>query len=197
MLSGKSTLLAIFLRLLDPTTGTIRIDGYDIGIVPRNTLRNRVLCLPQDPLLFPGTFRFNLDPEDHTKSVTEMGSVLKKLKLWDLIQKLGGLDAYMTPESLSHGEQQLLVLSRAILKKRTSSVQRSILILDEATSNLDASSELAIHEAIQEEFKNDTVISVAHRLDTLKDMDMVLLLENGKIAKIGQPAEVIPSSSQC
>jgi ABC-type multidrug transport system fused ATPase/permease subunit len=197
VLSGKSTLLAIFLRLLDPTTGTIRIDGYDIGIVPRNTLRNRVLCLPQDPLLFPGTFRFNLDPEDHTKSVTEMGSVLKKLKLWDLIQKLGGLDAYMTPESLSHGEQQLLVLSRAILKKRTSSVQRSILILDEATSNLDASSELAIHEAIQEEFKNDTVISVAHRLDTLKDMDMVLLLENGKIAKIGQPAEVIPSSSQC
>ena len=103
----------------------------------------------------------------------------------------------MTPESLSHGEQQLLVLSRAILKRRAPSVQRSILILDEATSNLDASSELAIHKAVQEEFKNDTVISVAHRLDTLKDMDMVILLENGKIAKIGQPAEVISSALEC
>jgi ATP-binding cassette, subfamily C (CFTR/MRP), member 1 len=160
-------------------------------------VRSRLLCLPQDPLLFPGSFKFNLDPEGHTKSVTEMEAALKKVRLWELVEKRGGLDTDVTPESLSHGEQQLLVLGRAILQKRTSGGKRHILILDEATSNLDASSEMVIHEAVREEFENDTVISVAHRLDALKNMDTVVLLEKGKIVKTEKPAEVIHSTSDC
>jgi ATP-binding cassette subfamily C (CFTR/MRP) protein 1 len=186
-------LLATFLRLLDPDQGAIRIDGCDIGEFPRNTVRSKLLCLPQDPLLFPGSFKFNLDPEDRTKSSAEMEAALKKVRLWEVVENQGGLDADMVPESLSHGEQQLLVLGRAILRKRASSGERHILLLDEATSNLDESSAMAIHEAIREEFETDTVISVAHRLDALKDMDKVVVLEKGKLVRIGKPREVVHS----
>jgi ATP-binding cassette subfamily C (CFTR/MRP) protein 1 len=173
----------------------VRIDGYNICDIPRNTVRNRLICLPQDPLLFPGTFKLNLDPEGRTNSVTEMEATLQKVRLWDLVQRQGGLDADITPESLSHGEQQLLVLGRAILQKQTSS-GRCILILDEATSNLDESSEMTIRTLVQDEFKYDTVISVAHRLDTLKDMDRVVLLKQGKIVRNGMPLEVIRLASE-
>jgi ATP-binding cassette subfamily C (CFTR/MRP) protein 1 len=120
-----------------------------------------------------------------------MEAVLKKVRLWDLISKQGGLDAEIAPESLSHGEQQLMELGRAVLQKRASRGKRCILILDEATSNLDANSEAAIHGVVQEEFKHDTVNSVAHRLDALKDMDQVILLDAGVITKFGPPSEVI------
>ena len=123
-----------------------------------------------------------------------MKAVLKSVRLWELVEKQGGLDADITPKALSHGEQQILVLGRAILRKRASNGKRHILILDETTSNLDASSEMAIHEAVREEFENDTVISVAHRVDALQNMDTVILLEKGKIVKTGKPADVIHST---
>jgi ATP-binding cassette subfamily C (CFTR/MRP) protein 1 len=171
------------------------IDGYDICDIPRNTVRNRLICLPQDPLFFPGTFKFNLDPEGRTKSINQIETTLQKAGLWDLVERQGGLDAEMTPDSLSHGEQQLLVLGRAILHKQASS-GRCILILDEATSNSDISSEMVVRTLVQEEFKYDTVISVAHRLDILKDMDRVILLDKGKIVKYGSPIEVIHLASE-
>jgi ATP-binding cassette subfamily C (CFTR/MRP) protein 1 len=124
-----------------------------------------------------------------------MEEVLQKVRLWDLILKQGGLDSEIAPELMSHGEQQLLILGRAVLQKCASHRKRYVLILDEATSNLDASSEAAIHKVVEDEFKHDTVhdtvISVAHRLDTLRDMDKVILLEGGRITKIGPPSEVI------
>jgi ABC-type multidrug transport system fused ATPase/permease subunit len=188
--SGKSTFLSILLRLLDPTTGEIIVDGVDLGTLSRNSVRERLICLPQDPLLLPGTFEFNLNPEGKIKDAVQIEEVLKKVQMWNIVKGKGGLDAELDLESLSHGEQQLFALARAILKKQTTSSQR-ILVLDEATSNLDAGTEAIIQGVIQEEFKDDTVIAVAHRLDTLRDFDTIVVLDKGVVSKFGPPTEVI------
>jgi len=139
----------------------------------------------------PDTIRFNLDPESKMRSANEMDDILRQAKLWEFIAKKGGLDATIDAGTLSLGEQQLLALGRAVLRKRCSTAERDILILDEATSSLDSASEAAIHEVISKEFGHNTVISVAHRLEVLKDVDVVLLLENGRVAKTGLPEMVI------
>ncbi|KAF2671106.1 P-loop containing nucleoside triphosphate hydrolase protein [Microthyrium microscopicum] len=187
--SGKSTLLSSFLRLIDPESGTITIDGIDISRVDRNVVRDRLICLPQDALVFPGTFRFNLDPEDRSNDPVAMAEVLKSVRLWTLVEKRGGLDADLKPESLSHGEQQLLALARAILRKQIAK-GKCILILDEATSNLDEASEVIVQKVINEEFKDITVITVAHRLDTIKEADAVLMLDKGEVVRVGPPKEI-------
>lgn len=183
--------MSVLLRLLDPLKGTVSIGGQDISKVPRNVVRSGLICLPQDPLLFPDTFLVNLDPRSEMISVSDIESILKRVQLWGLVQDRGGLDSTIVPESLSHGEQQLLALGQAILRKRTLKGERCILILDEATSNLDLASEKIFHQVVREEFKNDTVITVAHRLETLKDNDLILVLEKGRVSKIGTPTEVL------
>jgi ATP-binding cassette subfamily C (CFTR/MRP) protein 1 len=182
-------LLSSFLRLIDPTEGSVIVDGIDISTIERNTVRDRIICLPQDALVFPGSFRFNLDPEDRVTEVGSIEEVLKSVALWPLVEGRGGIEADLKPESMSHGEQQLLALARAILRKRVAK-GRCILILDEATSNLDSASEAIVQKVVKEEFKDNTVITVAHRLDTIKDADGVLLLEKGEVVKVGSPAEV-------
>jgi ATP-binding cassette subfamily C (CFTR/MRP) protein 1 len=190
--SGKSTLLSSFLRLIDPSEGRIIVDGLDLDHVARNTVRDRLICLPQDALVFPGTFKFNLDPEDRCPKAEEMMiAALKSVGLWNLVETRGGVDAELKPESLSHGEQQLLALSRAILRKRVHG-GKCILVLDEATSNLDSAAEAVVQKVVKEEFAENTVITVAHRLDTIKDADRVLMLDKGEVVKLGTPAEVWP-----
>jgi len=103
--SGKSTFLSVLLRLLDSTDGTIIIDGIDITTLPRNFVRERLICLPQDPLLMSGTFEFNLNPQKCLVDQEVMESALQKVRLWDLVNKRGGLKTEFQPESLSHGEQ--------------------------------------------------------------------------------------------
>jgi ATP-binding cassette subfamily C (CFTR/MRP) protein 1 len=172
--------------------GKIRVDGVDLSQVSRNTVRDRLICLPQDALVFPGSFHFNLDPEDRCPNAEEMMTVaLKSVGLWALVEGRGGLEADLKPESLSHGEQQLLALARAILRKRVHA-GKCILVLDEATSNLDSVSEGVVQKVIKEEFAENTVITVAHRLDTIKDADLVLMLDRGEVVKLGTPAEVWP-----
>lgn len=188
--SGKSTFLSILLRLLDPTDGTIAIDGTDITTLPKNFVRERLICLPQDPLLMAGTFEFNLNPQDRPLDKKVMESALRQVRLWDLVFKRGGLKTEFQPESLSHGEQQLLALARAIVRKRLAN-GRCILVLDEATSNLDSVTEEVVQEVIRKEFRDNTVITVAHRLDTLKYCDLVLVLADGSIVRSGRPEDVI------
>lgn len=190
--SGKSTLLSSFLRLIDPSEGRIVVDGYDLNHVNRNTVRDRLICLPQDALVFPGTFKFNLDPEDRCPKAEEMmTAALKSVGLWTLVEARGGVDTELKPESLSHGEQQLLALSRAILRRRVHG-GKCILVLDEATSNLDSAAEAVVQKVVREEFAENTVITVAHRLDTIKDADRVLMLDKGEVVKVGAPLEVWP-----
>jgi ABC-type multidrug transport system fused ATPase/permease subunit len=175
---------------VDPNNGTIFIDGVDISKVRRNTVRERLICLPQDPLIFPGTFRFNLDPTSKVSEDNVLIDVLKVVCLWTLVTKRGGLSAELKMESLSHGEQQLLALARAIVRKQIAG-SHCILVLDEATSNLDRETETLIQTVIKKEFKNNTVITVAHRLETVAESDYIVMLEKGKVTKIGPPAEVL------
>ncbi|KAF2427511.1 P-loop containing nucleoside triphosphate hydrolase protein [Tothia fuscella] len=188
--SGKSTLLSSLLRLIDPSEGAILIDGVDIAKVPRAVVRDRLICLPQDALVFPGTFKFNLDPIDRIKDDSAITAVLKRVHLLDLVEKRGGITSELKADTLSHGEQQLLALARAILRKQAAS-GKCILVLDEATSNLDLATEALIQEVIKNEFQQTTVIMVAHRLETVREVDAILMLEKGEISKIGTPAEVL------
>jgi ATP-binding cassette, subfamily C (CFTR/MRP), member 1 len=184
----------VLLRLHDPTGGAILIDGIDISTIPRNLVRERLICLPQDALLMSGSFEHNLNPQDILLEDKVMESALQQVCLWDLVTKRGGLKTEFQPESLSHGEQQLLALARAIVRKKLAG-GRCILVLDEAMSNLDAASEAVVQEVIRKEFKDNTMITVAHRLDTLKYCDVVLLLAEGKVVKMGRPDEVIAAGS--
>jgi ABC-type multidrug transport system fused ATPase/permease subunit len=118
-----------------------------------------------------------------------MVAALESVGLWALVDRRGGLKTELKPESLSHGEQQLLALARAILRKQIAK-GNCILVLDEATSNLDAATEAVVQKVIHEDFRDNTVITVAHRLNTIKDADLVLMLERGEIVQIGTPAEI-------
>lgn len=149
-----------------------------------------MICLPQDPLIFPGSFRFNLDPISKISEDNPLIDVLKVVGLWTLITKRGGLAADLKLDSLSHGEQQLLALARAIVRKQLAG-SHCILVLDEATSNLDKETEALIQAVIRQEFKDNTVITVAHRLETVIESDYIVLLEKGEISKIGPPADVL------
>jgi ATP-binding cassette subfamily C (CFTR/MRP) protein 1 len=175
---------------VDPSDGEILIDGVNIGDVPRNVVRERLICLPQDALIFPGTFRFNLDPQSRVSEDASLVEVLMRVGLWTLVEKRGGLDGVLETGSLSHGEQQLLALGRAILRKQVVA-GRCILILDEATSNLDSATEAVIQDVIRKDFEANTVITVAHRLDTVREADFIVLLDKGEVVKIGPPAEVL------
>jgi ATP-binding cassette, subfamily C (CFTR/MRP), member 1 len=118
-----------------------------------------------------------------------MVAALKSVGLWALVERRGGLETDLKPESLSHGEQQLLALARAILRKQIAK-GNCILVLDEATSNLDSATEAVVQKVIHEDFRDNTVITVAHRLNTIKDADLVLMLERGEVVQMGTPDEV-------
>jgi ATP-binding cassette subfamily C (CFTR/MRP) protein 1 len=193
--SGKSTFLSVLLRLLDPTEGSVLIDGIDISTLPRNFVRERLICLPQDPWIMSGTFEFNLNPGGVTLDPKVLESALQQVQLWDLVIKRGGVHTEFQPEALSHGEQQLLALARAIVRKQLAGGW-CILVLDEATSNLDAKTEAVVQNVLQNEFENQTVITVAHRLDTLKHCDLVVELGEGRVVKIGSPSYVNPTRKE-
>jgi ABC-type multidrug transport system fused ATPase/permease subunit len=196
--SGKSSLLATLLKMVD-YTGTIRIDDVDIANISTGELRSRLNVISQHPRLFPGTFRSNLIlPNQQTTSSNaaarrlpptdeEIINVLERLSLWETIQKFGTLDTDVGNISLSLGQQQLVCLARAILRKSES----RILILDEAMSAVDRETERMMVEALEREFAEHTVLSVVHRLDTIRNYDTLLVLDMGKIVKFGSPEDLI------
>ncbi|KAJ9195019.1 hypothetical protein DTO164E3_7003 [Paecilomyces variotii] len=187
--SGKSTLLSILLRLQDIKTGTILIDDIDIVTIPRNLLRSRLIAIPQDPFILPGSIRFNADPMG-TATDEEIISALTKVHLSKLLEsRSGGLDADLTEQTLSHGEQQLFALSRAILRRGKGGAGR-ILILDEATSSMDVETDRLIQEVIRTEFSGYTILCVAHRMETIRDSDKIALLDGGRLVRFGPPDEL-------
>lgn len=163
----------------------------DITQIPRATVRDRLICIPQDPLLFPKSFQFNLDPNEQFSDPQALINVLQLVGLWNLVSERGGLSTIVELGSLSQGEQQLLVLARAILRKRAAGGAQCILVLDEATSSVDSATEDRIMAIVKEEFKENTIVMVAHRLDLIRDSDVVVVLENGRVLKSGLPEEVL------
>jgi ATP-binding cassette, subfamily C (CFTR/MRP), member 1 len=182
--SGKSSLLSVLLRILDMESGTITIDGVDLQVIPREIIRSRLVTIPQDPFIFSGSVRLNADPTSSSSDELIIAA-LTKVGLWSILSERGGLDAEMTANPLSQGEQQIFCLARAMLK-----TQCGVLVLDEATSNVDTETDQLMQRLIREEFRGYTIITVAHRLDTILDSDRIVVLNSGRIVEVGTPEEL-------
>lgn len=189
--AGKSSLMAALLRLSEPSGGRIRIDGVDIAQIDLSVLRGRIEMIPQDPHLFEGTIRSNIDPEvEHGDE--EIRAVLRRVHAYDLVDRLpGGLDEPIRSggTNLSSGQRQLLCVARALLRRAR------ILLLDEATSSVDHETAGLILQAISEAFRGCTVITIAHRLQTVMDSDRILVMDAGRVREIDTPAALLADES--
>ncbi|VUC23924.1 unnamed protein product [Clonostachys rosea] len=185
--SGKSSFVATLLRLMDVSHGTISIDGVDVSSIRPNVVRKRLLTLPQDALVLPGSIRLNLDPErEATNSI-----LMQSLEDVHLATHIGsiGLDGEIPSDFLSHGQKQLLALARALVKKRTRGGR--ILVLDEAMSSVDAESDAIMQSVVREAFSDCTVIAVVHRIKTILDFGMAAVLDRGEVVELGRPADLV------
>ncbi|KAF8849622.1 putative multidrug resistance protein MDR [Acephala macrosclerotiorum] len=182
--SGKSSLLLTILRLLETPTGSLYIDGLDLSSIPVNTTRSRLTTLPQDPVKLPGTVRDNLDPFKSIKSDDDLVSALTKVNMYDAITTRGGLDVEFDTLSLSHGQQQLFCLARTLLHKS------KVVLMDEATSSVDQQTDEEVQKALKSEFADCTVLAVAHRLETIGNSDVVVVVDQGRIVEVGNPQKL-------
>ncbi|XP_042502538.1 ABC transporter C family member 3-like [Macadamia integrifolia] len=189
--SGKSTLVQALFRMLEPTAGQICIDGINIATIGLHDLRSRLSIIPQDPTMFEGTLRSNLDPlEEYTDE--EIWEALDKCQLGDEIRKKEGkLDSAVTEngENWSMGQRQLICLGRVLLKRS------KVLILDEATASVDTATDYLIQQILRKHFSESTVITIAHRITSILDIDMVLLLDNGLIIEYDSPTKLLEIKS--
>ncbi|CBI16747.3 unnamed protein product, partial [Vitis vinifera] len=185
--SGKSTLIQAIFRIVEPREGSIIIDGVDISKIGLHDLRSRLSIIPQDPAMFEGTVRGNLDPLDQHPD-GQVWEALDKCQLGDLVRaKEEKLDSSVVEngENWSVGQRQLVCLGRALLKRS------SILVLDEATASVDSATDGVIQKIISQEFKDRTVVTIAHRIHTVIDSDLVLVLSEGRIAEYDTPAKLL------
>ncbi|KEH16403.1 putative xenobiotic-transporting ATPase [Medicago truncatula] len=184
---GKSTLISALFRLVEPAGGKIIIDGIDITSIGLHDLRSRLGIIPQDPILFTGTVRYNLDPlSEHTDQ--EIWEVLGKCQLREVVQgKEEGLNSSVLEDgsNWSMGQRQLFCLGRALLRRSR------ILVLDEATASIDNSTDLILQKNIRVEFADCTVITVAHRIPTVMDCNMVLAISDGELAEYDEPTNLM------
>ncbi|XP_052568818.1 ATP-binding cassette sub-family C member 2 isoform X1 [Peromyscus californicus insignis] len=185
--AGKSSLTNCLFRILESAGGQIIVDGVDIASIGLHDLRGKLTIIPQDPILFSGSLRMNLDP--FNKHSDE--EIWKALELAHLKSFVEGLQLGLYHEvaeggdNLSIGQRQLLCLGRAVLRKS------KILVLDEATAAVDLGTDNLIQTTIRNEFSDCTVITIAHRLHTIMDSDKIMVLDNGKIVEYGSPEELL------
>lgn len=185
--AGKSSLTNSLFRILEAAGGQITIDGVDIASIGLHDLREKLTIIPQDPILFSGSLRMNLDPFNNY-SDEEIWKALELAHLKSFVANLQlGLSHEVTEagDNLSIGQRQLLCLARALLRKS------KILIMDEATAAVDLETDRLIQMTIQKEFSHCTTITIAHRLHTIMDSNKVMVLDHGKIVEYGSPEELL------
>ncbi|KAK8945563.1 ABC transporter C family member 9 [Platanthera guangdongensis] len=185
--SGKSTLIQALFRIVEPREGHIIIDGVDICKIGLHDLRCRLSIIPQDPTLFEGTIRGNLDPLKQY-SDQRIWEVLEKCQLGEVIRSNNKkLDSTVVEngENWSVGQRQLFCLGRTLLKRS------SILVLDEATASVDSATDGIIQATIRHEFNDCTVVTIAHRIHTVIDSDLILVLSDGKVLEYDTPAKLL------
>lgn len=189
--AGKSSLTLSIFRILEASNGKILIDKHDISKIGLQKLRSCLTIIPQDPVLFSGTLRFNIDPFEKHSDV----------KLWSIL-KLSHLDYFVANlplqldheiseggENLSIGQRQLVCLARALLKKT------KIIILDEATGGVDIETDELIQRTIRVEFADCTIITIAHRLNTIMNSDRILVLDKGKVMEYDEPKTLLKNKN--
>lgn len=217
--SGKSTLLLSLLRILEPASGRVMIDGVDTATLTGDSVRRNISYIPQEPMVLPSlSVRENLDPECEHSDDGAYWKVLWQTSMFDTVSQLSeGLDHILDLQSLSMGQKQLLNVARALLKRR------GVLVMDEATSNLDSETDAKVQAALGsasnesdaseqlsraqskkhiETTNGDddalvsapnrpTMITIAHRLSTIIDYDKILVLSEGKVLEFGSPSELL------
>ncbi|KAL9295887.1 putative ABC-type xenobiotic transporter [Arabidopsis thaliana] len=189
--SGKSTLIQVLFRLVEPSGGKIIIDGIDICTLGLHDLRSRFGIIPQEPVLFEGTVRSNIDPTEKY-SDEEIWKSLERCQLKDVVaSKPEKLDSLVADngENWSVGQRQLLCLGRVMLKRSR------ILFLDEATASVDSQTDAMIQKIIREDFSDCTIISIAHRIPTVMDCDRVLVIDAGKAKEYDSPVRLLERQS--
>lgn len=182
--SGKSSLGVGLFRLSEAASGAIYIDDYNIRDIKLSALRTRISILVQDPVLFEGTIRYNLDPPGAYKKDDELWLMLGKCHMKEKVQSLDKQLDTMVEENgrnFSMGERQLLCLARTLLRKCR------ILVLDEATASVDTRTDFLVQQTIRECCQDNTVLTIAHRINTIWDCDKVLVMERGRAIEFNHP----------
>lgn len=184
--SGKSTLALSLFRFMEATQGKIYIDGVDISQLGLEDLRSRLTIIPQDPVLFSGTLRSNLDPF-HQYDDAALYAALRRAHLQANSGETLTLDAPVTENgsNWSQGQRQLIALARALVKKS------ALIILDEATSSVDFDTDHQIQETIRSEFVESSLLCIAHRIRTVVDYDRILVLDHGEVVEFDTPYALI------
>ncbi len=189
--AGKSSLTLALFRIIEAVKGSIYIDGIEISKLGLYDLRSRLTIIPQDPVLFTGTLRLNLDPfEKHSDQ-----EIWQSLELAHLKAFVSSLEAGLSHnvseggDNLSVGQKQLICLARALLRKS------KVIVLDEATAAVDIETDELIQTTIRKEFNDCTIITIAHRLNTILDYDRVLVMDRGEVAEYDSPQAFLKNTN--
>ncbi|MGC4117169.1 MAG: ABC transporter ATP-binding protein [Myxococcales bacterium] len=186
--SGKSTLAALLLRFWDPTSGRVEIDGRDARTAKLADLRALFAYVPQEPVLFAGTVRDNLACAAPGATEAQLVAALEAAHAWEFVQRMaGGLEAPIGERGagLSGGERQRLCLARALL------TGAPVILLDEATSSLDSASEALVQQGVQSLLAHHTALVIAHRLTTIQNADVIVVLRSGRVVEQGTHASLL------
>ncbi|CAK4506852.1 unnamed protein product [Aphanomyces euteiches] len=181
--AGKSSLVVALMRLVELDAGQITMDGVDISTIGLHDLRDKISIIPQDPVLFSGTIRSNLDPFDRYDD-DALWTAIKRANLHNAV---ASLDAKVDErgQNFSVGERQLICIARALLKKS------KVILMDEATASIDPNTDRLIQESIRESFKDCTCLTIAHRINTILDSDRILVMDKGSAAEFDSPKELL------
>lgn len=190
--AGKSTLCMALCRIVELFKGQIMIDGQDISQVKLNHLRSKITIIAQEPTILKGSLRYNLDPKNQ-RSDEELLEMIEKAEISSILNRSAqGLDQDLDCDgtNLSTGEQQLISICRAILNRN------KVVLMDEATANIDIKTERIIQRLIHDEFKDSTVLTIAHRLNTIINSDKVLVMSDGRAVEFDAPQTLLKQGGQ-